>query len=223
MGSISWLKSSHLEICKPNTALDVPRSEKTYGSAVFGEDSAKNKKRRGKKVGQRLRSLRICTNFLGSQELRSRFQANVCGLDCLTCLQNNIVDTYLPSSSFPPTSSTVGLRETAHFVPFTRLGAILGRRAKSRTWRNKPNACWHNMHVFVYIYKYVHVYELLSKPLLTLNAIQHLRFPIAFSTFGVLRIWGYRSIVLYTWALTVFFMWLLLHPQCMRSCYCHCC
>ena len=40
--------------------------------------------------------------------------------------------------------------------------------------------------------------ELLSKPLLTLNAIQHLRFPIAFSTFGVLRIWGYRSIVLYT-------------------------
>ena len=65
--------------------------------------------------------------------------------------------------------------------------------------------------------------ELLSKPLLTLNAIQHLRFPIAFSTFGILRIWGYRSIVLYTWALTVFFMWLLLHPQCMRSCYCHCC
>ena len=64
---------------------------------------------------------------------------------------------------------------------------------------------------------------LLSKPLLTLNAIQHLRSPIAFSTFGVLRIWGYRSIVLYTWALTVFFMWILLHPQCMRSCYCHCC
>ena len=65
--------------------------------------------------------------------------------------------------------------------------------------------------------------ELLSEPLLSLNAIQHLRSPIAFSTFGVLRIWGYRSIVLYTWALTVFFMWILLHPQCMRSCYCHCC
>ena len=66
-------------------------------------------------------------------------------------------------------------------------------------------------------------HELLSKPLLYLNAIQHLRFPIAFSTFGVLKIWGYRLIVLYTWALTVFFMWLLLHPQRMRSCYCHCC
>ena len=66
-------------------------------------------------------------------------------------------------------------------------------------------------------------YELLSKPLLTLNAIRHLRFPIAFSTFGVLMIWGYRWIVLYTWALTVFLMWILLHPQCMRSCYCHCC
>ena len=35
-----------------------------------------------------------------------------------------------------------------------------------------------------------------SKPLLTLETIQHLRFPFAFSTFGVLGIMGYRSGIL---------------------------
>ncbi len=56
--------------------------------------------------------------------------------------------------------------------------------------------------------------ERLSKPLLTLKTIHHLRFPIAFSTFGVLGIRGYRSNALAT---------CLLLLQCLRSCCCHCC
>ena len=36
--------------------------------------------------------------------------------------------------------------------------------------------------------------ERLSKPLLTLKAIQHLRFPIAFSTFGVLGIKAFKCV-----------------------------
>ena len=40
------------------------------------------------------------------------------------------------------------------------------------------------------------VYEWVSKPLLTLETIQHLRFPFAFSTFGVLGTMGYRSGIL---------------------------
>ena len=39
-------------------------------------------------------------------------------------------------------------------------------------------------------------YEWLSKPLLTLETIQHLRFLFAFSTLGVLGIMGYRSGIL---------------------------
>ena len=40
---------------------------------------------------------------------------------------------------------------------------------------------------------YGNQYEFLSKPLLTLETIQHLRFPFAFSTFWVLGIMAYRS------------------------------
>ena len=61
---------------------------------------------------------------------------------------------------------------------------------------------------------HIYIYERLSKPLLTLKTIHHLRFPIAFSNFGVLGIRGHRSNVLAT---------CLLHLQCLRSCCCHCC
>lgn len=134
MGSISWLKSSHLEICKPKTALDVPRSEKMYGSAVPAKI-----RRKTKKEGQKSRTkTKIFWNyqFFGIPRIwEVTFSQMFVVWIAWPAYKTTFVDTYLPSSSFPPTSSTVGLRETAHFVPFTRLGAILGRRAKSRTWR----------------------------------------------------------------------------------------
>ena len=43
----------------------------------------------------------------------------------------------------------------------------------------------------------IYIYEWLSKPLLTLETIQHLRFPFAFWTFEVLGIMGYRSGILH--------------------------
>ena len=81
-------------------------------------------------------------------------------------------------------------------------------------WKHQQGAALWTLLPWPLTHPVLDSHERLSKPLLTLKTIQHLRFPIAFSTFGVLGIRGYRSNVLTT---------CLLHLQCLRSCCCHCC
>ena len=93
------------------------------------------------------------------------------------------------SAQFWWTSSTASIQD------LQELSTLLHHPKYPKSDQNVEMICPYDSKSTYIVYIYI-PYELLSKPLLTLNAIQHLRFPIAFSTFGVLRIWGYRSIVL---------------------------
>ena len=61
-------------------------------------------------------------------------------------------------------------------------------RSASNPWQ-KPSL-WVASHVLNGGITMMHIYELLSKPLSTLNATQHLKLSTALSTFGVFRMWG---------------------------------